>query len=184
MSEPPRNWDKELSDIDRVIEQQGAGAPDPHGGTVAPRPTPPPAAPPAGRGSVAVTWLWVLLALALAVALPLWPYQRTCGMQIVFFLGAAVITAIVGGLAAVSSWTTRRALAHVVSLLVIAWAGAVAASEILPRTGYAREAKTWTCVAEPATSAPATPAPSTAAPPPADPTPASPAPAEGGPAAP
>jgi hypothetical protein len=81
---------------------------------------------------------------------PLWPYQRTCGLQTIFFLGATGITAIVGGLAAVSSWANRRGLAHLLSLLVIAWAAAVAASEVLPRVGYAREARTWTCGAVPA----------------------------------
>ena len=143
MTDQQRNWDKELADVDRVIHQQGSG---PSGPPV----TAPPAKPsPARRGSVAITWLWASLAVALAVALPLWPYQRTCGLQTVFFLGATGITAIVGGLAAASSWANRRGLAHVLSLLVIAWAAAVAASEVLPRVGYAREARTWTCAAAP-----------------------------------
>ena len=182
MTEQPRNWDKELADIDRVIAEQGRGTAGQQGGAVAPRSgTPAPAAggvAPGRRGSVAVTWFWVLLAVGLALALPLWPYQRTCGMQAVFFLGGTGITALVGGLAALSSWANRRGFAHILSLLVIAWAGAVAASEILPRVGYARETKTWTCPAVPAGApAPAptqpgdqpapiqqTPAPATAAP--------------------
>jgi hypothetical protein len=150
VTDQQRNWDKEMADIDRVIQEQGSGV---AGGPVAapgPRPGAPPSSPaPARRGSVAITWLWVVLAVALAVALPLWPYQRTCGLQTIFFLGATGITAIVGGLAAASSWVNRRGLAHVVSLLVIAWAAAVAASEVLPRVGYARETRTWTCAATP-----------------------------------
>lgn len=152
MSGPPRDWDKELSDIDRVIEKQGREGPAPRPGAPAPLPPGPsgPAAPPARRrGGVALTWFWVLLALAMAVALPLWPYQRACGLQVVFFIGASAVTAIVGGLAAVSSWVNRRGLAHVISLLVIGWALAVGASEILPRVGYARVAETWTCPDEP-----------------------------------
>ena len=155
MSDQQRNWDKELADIDRAIQQQPPAAPR----AGAPPPVPPagsPSAPArARRGSVAITWMWVLLALALAAALPLWPYQRTCGLQTVFFLGAAGITAIVGGLAAASSWANRRGFGHLLSLLVIAWALIVAASEVLPRVGYAREVRSWTCAAEPA-EAPAT----------------------------
>jgi hypothetical protein len=148
VTDQQRNWDKELADIDRVIQQQGTGPGAPHpAATPAARSTASPTgAAPARRGSVAVTWLWV----ALAVALPLWPYQRTCGLQTVFFLGAAGITAIVGGLSALSSWANRRGFAHLLSLLVIAWAVAVAASEVLPRVGYAREVRTWTCGALPA----------------------------------
>jgi hypothetical protein len=174
VTDPPRNWDKELADIDRVIQEQGTGAARPASApTPAGRAAPAlPAGPPARRGSVAITWLWVLLALALAVALPLWPYQRTCGLQTVFFLGAAGLTAIVGGLAAASSWANRRGFAHLLSLLAIGWAAVVAAGEVLPRVGYAREVRTWTCAAEPAPSAapavPGTarpsPSPSTTAP--------------------
>ena len=170
MTDQQRNWDKELADIDRVMQRQGPGTGAEPGALPATRPAPavPPGAAPARRGSVAITWLWVLLAVALAVALPLWPYQRTCGLQTVFFLGATGITAIVGGLAAASSWANRRGLAHLVSLLTIAWAAAVAASEILPRVGYAREARTWTCAASPGPTPTAAPvAPGTAQPAPA-----------------
>jgi hypothetical protein len=138
-----------------------------------------------------VTWLWVLLAVGLAVGLPLWPYQRSCGLQLAFYLGAAGITLLVGGLAALSSWANRRGLAHVLSLAVMAWAAIVAAGEILPRVGYAREAHTWTCVAAPAAApatrqAPApTPAPAQGAPTPAPgqaaPDQAAPAPTQGQP---
>ncbi|HUF35556.1 MAG TPA: hypothetical protein VMN37_06375 [Gemmatimonadales bacterium] len=187
MSEQPRNWDKELADVDRVIAEQGTGAPPARGGAPARH-----GEPPARRGGAALTWFWVLLAVGLAVALPLWPYQRTCGLQTIFFLGAAGITALVGGLAAASSWANRRAFAHVVSLLVMAWALVVAASEILPRTGYAKEVRTWTCPDVPAQPAPAQPGPTQAAPvqpspapaAPVQPNPAQPAPAQPGPAQP
>jgi hypothetical protein len=171
VTEQPRDWDKELAEIDRAIARQGSAPPGQGSGPVVPRSLPPqpagaaPAVPRARRGSVAVTWLWVLLALGLAVALPLWPYQHACGLQAVFFVGAAGVTALVGGLAALSSWANRRGLAHVVSLLVIAWAAIVAAGEILPRVGYAREARSWSCEALPAPAGqPAPSAPSGADP--------------------
>ncbi|HYC32024.1 MAG TPA: hypothetical protein VEB59_07010 [Gemmatimonadales bacterium] len=150
MTEQPRNWDRELADIDKAIDK--------HGSVPAPVPAPVPRGPAPARGSVAITWLWVLFAVALAVALPLWPYQRACGLQAFFFLGAAGVTVVVGGLAALSSWANRRGFAHVLSLLVVAWGVIVAAREILPRTGYAREARTWTCPAPAPTTQPA-PAP-------------------------
>ncbi|HEU5042081.1 MAG TPA: hypothetical protein VFT84_14730 [Gemmatimonadales bacterium] len=155
MTDQPRDWDKELADIDRMMAKTGGAAGQGGGGAVAPRAAVPApgtvrAAPAARRGSVAITWLWVMLAVGLAVALPLWPYQRTCGLQAAFFLGAIGVTLLVGGLAALSSWANQRGLAHVVSLAVIAWAATMAAREILPRVGYAREARTWTCASAPA----------------------------------
>ena len=64
MTEQPRNWDKELADIDKVIARQPAPpvAPPPGAGT---SPTP------GQRRFVALTWFWTGLALVLAVALPL-----------------------------------------------------------------------------------------------------------------
>lgn len=166
MTEPPRNWDRELADIDRVIAKQGSVSPP-----GAPAPAPAPAAAggrvpaavgmaPVRRRAVALTWFWVLLALALAVALPLWPYQRSCGLQLIFFLGAAGVTAVIALLGALASWSHRRGFAHLLSLLVLVWAGLVAMREILPRVGYARTSRTWTCEAVPATvPATGTPAP-------------------------
>jgi hypothetical protein len=166
MTEPPRDWDKELAAIDRAIEKQGRDAPARAAppGTVAPPPRPAEAGGPQAprRRSVALTWFWVLLALALAVALPLWPYQRACGLQVIFFIGAAVVTAIVGVVAAVASWANHRGFAHVLSLLVLGWALAVGAGEVLPRVGYAREVRHWSCPEQPPAPVPAEPAPAPA----------------------
>jgi hypothetical protein len=156
MNQPPRDWDKELADIDRAIEKQEPAGP-------AARPLPAgsaPAAPvPVAKRSVALTWFWTALALALAIALPLWPYERACGLRLAFFLGATAITLLAGFLGALASWANRRGFAHVLSLVVLAWALAVAASEVLPRIGYAREASTWLCVESGPAPAPSAPAP-------------------------
>jgi hypothetical protein len=148
MSEPPRDWDRELADIDRVIDK-GPGPAGP------PARLPAPGSPAVVKGSVAMTWFWVVLALLLAVALPLWPYGKACGLQLFFYLGAATLALLAGGAGAVSSWATRRGLAHVLSLLVVVWAGAVGAREVLPRVGYAAQSRPWLC---PATPEPAPPA--------------------------
>jgi hypothetical protein len=150
----PRNWDRELADIDHAIAKQGsapvpAPVPPPVPGA---RPTAP-AAGPVRRRSVALTWFWVLLAVALAVALLVWPYQRACGLQLIFYLGAAAVTAVIAVLGAVASWSHRRGLAHVVSLAVLLVAGFVALREVLPRVGYARTSRTWMCPTEPAAPA-------------------------------
>jgi hypothetical protein len=158
MSEQPRNWDRELADIDKAMAKQGS-APAPAGAVPAPAgrgPGVPAGAP--RRQSVAVAWFWVLLALALAIALPLWPYERSCGLRLVFFLGAAGVTALIGFLGALSSWASHRGFAHVLSLAVIAWAAVVGLREVLPRVGYAKAVRTWTCEAapvQPGTQAPA-----------------------------
>jgi hypothetical protein len=138
MNEEPRNWDKELADIDKAIARQPA-PPAPPAGTAATRVAPPP------RRFVALTWFWTALAVVLAIALPLWPNDKSCGLRLVFYLGAAGIALLMGVLGALSSWSYRRGLAHVLSLLAIVWAGVMAAREILPRAGYARQELTWSC---------------------------------------
>jgi hypothetical protein len=157
MTEQPRDWDKELANIDRVMaKQSGPAAPVTPGG---PAPLPATAPPQGRRRSVALTWFWVVLGLALAIALPIWPYERSCGLHLIFFLGAVGITFIVGVLAGLASWAHRRGFAHVLSLLILGWSWVLAAREVLPRIGYARQSSTWMCVAQPPPSQPAAPQP-------------------------
>lgn len=153
MTEQPRDWDKELANIDRAMAKQSGAAPPA-------APSRPPALPtttaaPPRRRSVALTWFWVVLGLALAIALPIWPYDKACGIRLIFFLGAIGITGIVGVLAALASWAHRRGFAHVLSLIVLAWSGVLAAREVLPRIGYAKQGSAWMCGAEPAAPRPA-----------------------------
>ena len=138
MNEEPRNWDKELENIDKAIARQPAPT-APAVGTAA-RPITQPS-----RRFVALTWFWTALAVILAIALPLWPNDKSCGLRLVFYLGAAGIALLMGVLGALSSWSYRRGLAHLLSLLVIVWAGVMAVREILPRAGYARQELTWSC---------------------------------------
>ena len=182
MSEQPRNWERELADIDRVIAQQQGNAPAggsaPVGGSppvpAAPRPTVPAGIAPPRRRSVALTWFWVALAVGLAAALVIWPYQRSCGLELFFYLGAAGITALVAVLGALASWSHRRPFAHVLALLVMAWAATVAVREVLPRVGYARTARTWMCEAT-GTTTPTRAAPAQTTPRPTAPAQTSPA---------
>lgn len=190
MSEQPRDWDREMADIDRAIAKQGSVPPSaPAPAAPVGRVVPAAGASPVRRRSVALTWFWVVLAVALAVALGIWPYRRECGLQLFFYLGAAGLTVVVGVLAALASWSHRRGFAHVVALLTLLWAGVAATREILPRTGYAKLDRTWTCVASPAagvTSGQGTSAPSPSGPSPGTPrtgTPSGSAPSAGAPSA-
>ena len=155
MTEQPRDWDKELADIDRAIEKHGPvpqGAPPalpPAGVTSSPARVPGTAIPGTAGGAVAMTWFWVVLALLLAAALPLWPYGKSCGLQLFFYLGAATLALLAGAAGAVNSWRSRRGLAHLLSLLVVAFAGVMGAREVLPRSGYAARAQTWLCPSAP-----------------------------------
>lgn len=153
MSERPRDWDRELANIDKAIARQG-GSPAPAGpgsgaGPVSPGSRPAPSPPTVNRGGIVLTWFWVLLGIALAAALLLWPYDKSCGVPLTFFLGAAATTAVFALLGAFSAWAHRRGVAHVLSLLVLVSAAVAAAREILPRTGYARESLTWLCPSAP-----------------------------------
>ena len=144
----PRNWDKELADVDRAIaKQQPASAPAPSGRV----------APPANRRFVALTWFWTGLAVILAIALAVWPYDKNCGIRLIFFLGAGGIALLAAVLGALAAWAHRRGLAHLLSLLVVVWSGVMVLREILPRVGYAKESRGWTC---PQTAPAPAPAPS------------------------
>jgi hypothetical protein len=150
MTEQPRDWDRELAHIDKAIEKQQPAATGPaRSGS---------AQPPAPRRFVALTWFWTGLALVLAVGLLLWPYDSNCGIRLVFFIGAGALALLAGVVGALTSWAHQRGLAHLLSLLVIVWAGVMVAREVLPRVGYAKDAKDWTCPPPPPVPNPAPPA--------------------------
>ncbi len=145
MTDQPRNWDKELADIDRVIAGSPAlpaagGAPAVPSAPMAPSGRPVP-----GHTATVGTWLRVCLALALAVAMPFWPYAKDCGLGLAAYLAAVGMVAVAGLWAAVSGWQRHRARAHVAALLVMLWGFALAAHEILPRIGYAKQSAVWVC---------------------------------------
>src|SRR3954462_1907720 len=147
MTEQPRNWDREMADIDRAIAKQQPAT----GGSV--QPGSPPVTP--QRRFVALTWFWTVIAVLLGVALLLCPVDRNCGIRLIFFIGAGSLALLAGVIGALNSWAHRRGLAHLLSLLVIVFAGVMLMREILPRAGYAREARDWTCPQTPPVTNPA-----------------------------
>src|SRR5215210_7723845 len=147
MTEPPRDWDRELADIDKSMAKQQP-VPTAPVQTRAGRPV-------ASRRFVALTWFWTGLAVVLGVALLLWPYDKNCGIRLIFFIGAGGLALLAGVIGALNSWAHHRGLAHLLSLLVIVFAGVMLMREILPRAGYARESRDWTCPQTPPVTNPA-----------------------------
>ena len=148
MSDQPRDWDKELADIDKVIARMPSQGAAPASGAPAALPAGRPA-PSAGGGTLAVftTWLRVALGIALAVGITQWPYASACGLNLIVYLGAIGVVIVAGLWSSVSSWRRRLGLAHMLSLLVLLWGLVLAAREVLPRVGYAKDVRTWSCPA-------------------------------------
>lgn len=141
----PRDWDKELANIDKVIAKGGA-APSPGGAPVARVSSGGGAvAASGGRFAVATTWFRVILGLLLAVGITQWPYANACGFNLAMYLGAIATVVVAGLWSSVSSWHRRLGFAHFLSLLVLLWGLTLAAREIMPRVGYARDLRTWSC---------------------------------------
>jgi len=149
--EPNRDWDKELAEVDRLLnklpshrEEQAAAAAAarraaPAGGGAAPAGGEP------SQGEWLGTWARVGLGVVLGLAMPLWPYAHSCGIRLFIYL-AGVLTVIVAGVwTGLSSWKRRLGLAHIVSQALLVWGLVLAARVILPRVGYAKDAATWFC---------------------------------------
>jgi hypothetical protein len=144
VSDQPRDWDKEMAEIDKAIARSPAQPPAQAGG----------ASIPSGRGGAAATgarlgtlttWFRTLLGLSLAVGMTQWPYPNACGFNLAVYLGAISTVTVAGLWSSVTSWQRRLGLAHIISLLVLLWGLVLAAREVLPRVGYARQPRTWTC---------------------------------------
>ena len=158
------DWEKELAKIDRQLESisddallPAKEAPVARPGAAAPvgkAPARPAGASPTGstpqqeRVRTLGVALRLLLASALAVGVLFWPYRSECGLDLAGYLGAIGVVIVAGVWSAVWSWRHRSARAHVVALLLVGWGVGLAATEVLPRIGYAQAdpARTlWVC---------------------------------------
>jgi hypothetical protein len=140
MADQPRDWDRELAEIDKVMTRTGgqAGTAPVRGGGVA--------VPDAGgRMAAFTTWMRVVLGLFLAVGMTQWPYANACGLNLAVYLGAIAAVIVAGAWSGLSSWRRRLGLAHFLSLAVLLWGLVLAAREVLPRVGYAKSPRAWTC---------------------------------------
>jgi len=145
----PRDWDKEMAEIDKILANTPAAPPPDRsraGGAVAPAPARGRSvAAPAGRRAGLATWLRVGLGVALAAGMTQWPYFHACGPALFLYLGAVGMVGVTGVWGMVASWRNRMGLAHTVSVVVLLWGGILTAATVLPRTGYAKRTATWMC---------------------------------------
>jgi hypothetical protein len=114
-------------------------------------------------GPIAV-WARVGLGVVVPLALTQWPYARACDGGLLIYLLAVGIVLVTGFWGAMASWRGRLAAAHVIALITILWGLALAAHEIIPRTGYITSSTRWRCVPSHAAIHPPAPAGSDSAP--------------------
>lgn len=150
MTGPPRDWDKEMAEIDKIIAKTpvGSGQGSVARGAPAASPAPQRAAPsvPTTRRDTLTTWVKVLLGLGVAAAVALaWPYAHVCGIQLYGYLAAAGGVVVVGLWGAVASWQSRKALAHMLSLLAMLTGAVLVGKVLLDRTTYPKQPANWTC---------------------------------------
>ena len=154
MTGPPRDWDKEMAEIDKLIAKQpaqGAREPGSQGARVAPAALPAPqraAAPPVARGGreALFTWVKVLLGVGVAAAVGLaWPYAHVCGVPLYGYLAAAGGVVLVGLWGAVGSWKSRMPLAHMLALLATLAGAVLVGKVLLDRSSYPRVPASWSC---------------------------------------
>ena len=149
MTGPPRDWDKEMAEIDRLMAKQpvGQGAREP-GSQGARALQPRSAAPPVaiGRREALGTWFKVFLGSGTAAAVAFfWPYAHGCGLQLYGYLAAAGGAVLVALWGAVASWKSRMGLAHVIAVLSMLLGAGLIAKTVLDRTGYPKVPSSWSC---------------------------------------
>ncbi|HTR21057.1 MAG TPA: hypothetical protein VMH88_09415 [Gemmatimonadales bacterium] len=150
--EKERDWDKELKEVDKLLnqlptyreEQAATKAAQARSAAV------PPAAHGAADPGLSTrawigTWARVGLGLLVGIGMTQWPYTHGCGLKLYFYLGGVAVVLVAGLWSSVSSWRRRLSFAHILSQGLIIWALVLAAREILPRVHYARETATWFC---------------------------------------
>jgi hypothetical protein len=154
---PPRDWDKELAEIDKIIAKQPMGGPGAAGALPAPAASPRgarPTAPATGSGAAApartgrtvlTTWIRVLLGVVVAASVTRWPYAHACGLALYGYLAAAGGVVLAGLWGAVTAWRRRMGLAHTLALLVAVWGGVLVGKAVLDRSDWAKQPAGWAC---------------------------------------
>jgi hypothetical protein len=146
--EQERDWDKELREVDRLLNQLPSHREEQQAASAAKRtplaPSPGAAAQDPGAGRLG-TWARVALGLLIGIGMPLWPYAHACGFSLFFYLGGVLTVVVAGVWSGLSSWKRRMGAAHVLSQLLVIWGLVLAARVVLPRVGYAKTPATWFC---------------------------------------
>ena len=153
-TEKERDWDKEMAEVDRLLNKLPHADPHLQGGSPPsgkrPRLSDTPTVPMgrvagSGSGGQLSTWARVILGLLIGIGMTQWPYSHGCGLRLIFYL-CGVLAVITAGLwSSVSSWRRRLGFAHILSQGLIIWGLVLAAREVLPRVGYAKVEGPWLC---------------------------------------
>jgi hypothetical protein len=143
-----RDWDKELAEVDRLLNQLPSHREEQVAAQAAKRAQPAAraggAAPDLGGGRIG-TWARVGLGLLLGLGMPLWPYDHVCGIKLFIYLGGVLTVVVAGVWSSLSSWKRRMGTAHLLSQLLVIWGLVLTAQVVLPRTGYTHTPATWFC---------------------------------------
>ena len=143
-----RDWDKELAEVDRLLNQLPSHREEQVAAQTSKRAQP--AARPGtsaqdlGGGRIG-TWARVGLGLLLGIGMPLWPYDHACGIKLFIYLGGVLTVVVAGVWSSLSSWKRRMGTAHLISQLLVIWGLVLTAEVMLPRFGYAKTPATWFC---------------------------------------
>ena len=143
-----RDWDKELAEVDRLLNQLPSHREDQVAAQAAKRAQPaarPGASTPDLGGGRIGTWARVGLGLLLGIGMPLWPYDHVCGIKLFIYLGGVLTVVMAGVWSSLSSWKRRMGTAHLISQLLVIWGLVLTAEVLLPRMGYAKTPATWFC---------------------------------------
>ena len=143
-----RDWDKELAEVDRLLNQLPSHREEQVAAQTAKRAQPAArqggVAPDQGGGRIG-TWARVGLGLLLGIGMPLWPYDHACGIKLFIYLGGVLTVVVAGVWSSLSSWKRRMGTAHLISQLLVIWGLVLTAEVLLPRFGYAKSPATWFC---------------------------------------
>jgi hypothetical protein len=149
--EKEKDWDKEMREVDRLLARLPAADPGLVSGAKPTLKKPIPAAT-SGTHSHEPTgmewlgsWARVALGMLIGAGMTQWPYAHGCGLNLLLY-GVGVGAVLAAGIwSSVAAWKHRLVVAHLLSQLLIIWALVLAAGQILPRVGYAREQGVWLC---------------------------------------
>jgi hypothetical protein len=142
-----KNWDKELAKIDKQLESMADETLLPTAAATTPEAKAQVRAEQSRTRTLGVL-LRLVLAVGLGIGIVFWPYDHRCGLALVGYLASVGVVIGSGVWSAIWSWRHRSARAHVLSLLIVVWGSLLAAQEILPRVGYAKDDPTrvgWGC---------------------------------------
>jgi hypothetical protein len=151
----PRDWDKEMAEIDRLmaadsksVAPAAANAPMPAmARSEAPQKrsaAPTPGAPVVRYRPVAV-WALTLLGPLGAAGLAVWPYGNACGLPLAVYLVGVAAVAGASIWTMLTAWQVRRSAPMIVGMLTLLAALTLAALQVLPRVGYAAVTQSWIC---------------------------------------